>query len=158
MEVYVDDMLVKILAKVDHVNHLRVAFEVLRHHKMMLNPAKCAFGVISRKFLGHMVSKKGIKANPDKIKSIFELDPPCSTKDVQKLTGRIEALGRFISKSGDTCLPFFKTLKKVKNFEWTAESQKAFEQLKKYMTEACYWPNLVRRTPFIYTSRYLNKL
>ncbi|XP_074360731.1 uncharacterized protein LOC141700974 [Apium graveolens] len=64
------------------------------------------------------------------------MEPPRSIKDVQKLTGRIAALGKFISKSGDKCLPFFKTLKKVKDFEWTAESQEAFEQLKKYMTEA----------------------
>ncbi|XP_074323397.1 uncharacterized protein LOC141685929 [Apium graveolens] len=58
MKVYVDDMLVKSLSKADHINHLREAFEVLRHHKMMLNPIKCAFGVGSGKFLGHMASVK----------------------------------------------------------------------------------------------------
>ncbi|XP_074356994.1 uncharacterized protein LOC141696764 [Apium graveolens] len=83
-----------------------------------------------------MVSKRGIKANPDKIKAILDMEPPRSIKDVQKLTGRIAALGRFISKSGEKCLPFFKTLKKVKDFKWTVEIQEAFEQLKKYMTEA----------------------
>ncbi|XP_063941291.1 uncharacterized protein LOC135149494 [Daucus carota subsp. sativus] len=102
---------------------------------MMLNPAKCAFGVGSGKFLGLMVSKRGIEANPDKIKAILDMEPPKSIKDVQKLTGRIAALGRFISKSGDKCLRFFKALKKVKYFEWTSESQGAFEQLKKYMAE-----------------------
>ncbi|XP_074336498.1 uncharacterized protein LOC141673651 [Apium graveolens] len=60
MEVYSDDMLVKSLRKADHISHLREAFEVLRHHKMVVNPAKCAFGVGSGKFLGHMVSKRGI--------------------------------------------------------------------------------------------------
>ncbi|XP_063943205.1 uncharacterized protein LOC135150603 [Daucus carota subsp. sativus] len=102
---------------------------------MMLNPAKCAFGVGSGKFLGLMVSKRGIEANPDKIKAILDMEPPKSIRDVQKLTGRIAALGRFVSKSGDKCLPFFKALKKVKNFEWTEESQVAFEELKKYMAE-----------------------
>ncbi|XP_063938093.1 uncharacterized protein LOC135147954 [Daucus carota subsp. sativus] len=63
------------------------------------------------------------------------MEPPKSIRDVQKLTGRIAALGRFVSKSGDKCLPFFKALKKVKNFEWTKESQVAFEELKKYMAE-----------------------
>ena len=106
-----------------------------RTHKMMLNPAKCAFGVGSGKFLGIMVSKRGIEANPDKIKAILDMEPPKSVRDVQKLTGRIAALGRFVSKSGDKCLPFFKALKKVKNFEWTDESQVAFEHLKKYMAE-----------------------
>ncbi|XP_074373990.1 uncharacterized protein LOC141714369 [Apium graveolens] len=136
MEVYVDYMLIKSLAKADHINYLKEAFEVLRHHKMMLNPSKCAFGVGSRKFLGHMVSKKGIEANPDNIKAILDMKPPHSIKDVQKLTGRIATQGKFIYKSGDKCLPFFKTLKKVKNLEWISESQKAFEQLKKYMIEA----------------------
>ncbi|XP_074336889.1 putative mitochondrial protein AtMg00860 [Apium graveolens] len=129
-------MLVKSLSNVDHISHLREAFEVLRHHKMMLNPTKCAFGVWFGNFLSHMVSKRGIEANPDKIMAILDMEPPRAIKDVQKLTGRVAALGRFISKSGDKCLPFFKTLKKVKNFEWTTESQEAFKQLKKDMTEA----------------------
>ncbi|XP_074374492.1 uncharacterized protein LOC141714895 [Apium graveolens] len=57
-------------------------------------------------------------------------------KDVQKLTGRVAVLGRFISKSGDKCLSFFKFLKKVKDFVWTEENQKSFEELKKYMAQA----------------------
>ena len=114
MEVYVDDMLFKSLDKVDHISHLQEAFEVLRHHKMMLNPAKCAFGDCSGKFLDLMVSKRGIEANPDKIRAILNMEAPTSIKDVQKFTGRLTALGRFISKSGKKCLPFFKTLKMAK--------------------------------------------
>ena len=63
------------------------------------------------------------------------MEPPKRIRDVQKLTGRIAALGRFVSKSGDKCLPFFKALKKVKNFKWTDESQVAFDELKKYMAD-----------------------
>ncbi|KAL8146473.1 hypothetical protein AgCh_004271 [Apium graveolens] len=136
MEVYVDDMLVKSLAKTDHITHLREAFEVLRYHKMMLNPTKCAFGVGSGKFSGLMVSKREIEANPDKIKAILDMEPPKTIKDVQKLTGRVAALGRFISKSGDKCLSFFKSLKNIKDFVWNEENQKAFEELKKYMAQA----------------------
>ncbi|XP_074374369.1 uncharacterized protein LOC141714769 [Apium graveolens] len=94
MKVYVDDMLVKILSKADHIKHLGEAFEVLRHYKMMLNPAKCAFRLGSRKFSGHMVSNRGIGANPDKIKDILDMEPPSSIKDVQKLTLRIATLRR----------------------------------------------------------------
>ncbi|KAL8115462.1 hypothetical protein AgCh_022089 [Apium graveolens] len=136
MEVYVDDMLVKSLVKTDHIAHLREAFEVLRYHKMMLNPTKCAFGVGSGKFLGLMVSKRGIEANPDKIKAILDMEPPKTVKDVQKLTGRVAALGRFICKSGDKCLSFFKSLKNIKDFVWSEENQMAFEELKKYMAQA----------------------
>ncbi|KAK1372212.1 hypothetical protein POM88_028405 [Heracleum sosnowskyi] len=61
------------------------------------------------------------------------MEPPRTIKEVQKLTGRVAALGRFISNSGEKCLPFFKALKNMKFFEWTTESQEAFEALKKYM-------------------------
>ena len=134
-KVYVDDMLVKSLNKADHLEHMKEAFKVPRTHMKMLNLTKCAFGVGSGKFLGLMVSKRGIEANPDKIKAILDMESQKTIRDVQKLTGRFAALGRFISKSGDKCLPFFKALKKVKNFEWTSESQVAFDELKNYTAE-----------------------
>ena len=81
MEVYVDDMVVKSLDKVDHIRHIRETVEVLRQCKMILNQAKCAFGVGSRKFLGLMVSKRGIEANPDKIRAILDMEAPTSIKD-----------------------------------------------------------------------------
>uniref|UniRef100_A0A2N9ED79 Uncharacterized protein n=1 Tax=Fagus sylvatica TaxID=28930 RepID=A0A2N9ED79_FAGSY len=108
-----------------HLDDLRETFETLRKYQMKLNPSKCAFGVYSGKFLGFMVSQRGIEANPDKIKAILEMQPPKTTKEVQRLTGRVAALNRFMSRSTDKCLPFFKTLKKA--FVWTDECQQAFE-------------------------------
>uniref|UniRef100_A0A2N9HHU7 Reverse transcriptase domain-containing protein n=1 Tax=Fagus sylvatica TaxID=28930 RepID=A0A2N9HHU7_FAGSY len=133
VEVYVDDMLVKSKEEDGHLDDLRETFETLRKYQMKLNPSKCAFGVYSGKFLGFMVSQRGIEANLDKIKAILEMQPPKTTKEVQRLTGRVAALNRFMSRSTDKCLPFFKTLKKA--FEWTDECQQAFEELKKYLTE-----------------------
>ncbi|XP_074362252.1 uncharacterized protein LOC141702491 [Apium graveolens] len=83
-----------------------------------------------------MVYKRGIEENPAKIKAILDMEPPKTLKDVQKLTGRVTALGRFISKSREKCLPFFKALKKVKDFIWTEENQEAFKGLKMYMVQA----------------------
>uniref|UniRef100_A0A2N9GR51 Uncharacterized protein n=1 Tax=Fagus sylvatica TaxID=28930 RepID=A0A2N9GR51_FAGSY len=133
VEVYVNDMLVKSKEEDVHLDDLRETFQTLRKYQMKLNPSKCAFGVYSGKFLGFMVSQRGIEANPDKIKAILEMQPPKSTKEVQRLTGRVAALNRFMSRSTDKCLPFFKTLKKA--FEWTDECQQAFEELKRYLTE-----------------------
>uniref|UniRef100_A0A2N9F5L1 RNase H type-1 domain-containing protein n=1 Tax=Fagus sylvatica TaxID=28930 RepID=A0A2N9F5L1_FAGSY len=76
---------------------------------------------------------RGIEANPKKIKAILEMQPPKNIKEVQRLTGRVAALNRFMSRSTDKCLPFFKTLKKA--FEWTDECHQAFEELKKYLTK-----------------------
>ena len=67
VEVYVDDMLVKSLDEDKHLDDLRETFDTLRRHQMKLNPSKCAFGVSLGKFLGFMVSQRGIEANPDKI-------------------------------------------------------------------------------------------
>ncbi|KAL0360164.1 UNVERIFIED_CONTAM: hypothetical protein Sradi_3700900 [Sesamum radiatum] len=101
---------------------------------MKLNPSKCTFGVRGGKFLGFMVSQRGIEANPEKIEAIINMQPPGTTKEVQKLTGRIAALNRFISRSSDKGLPFFKILKKADAFSWNEQCQAAFENLKKYLT------------------------
>ena len=116
---YVDDMLVKSLDEERHLDDLQETFDTLRRHQMKLNPNKCAFGVSSGKFLGFMVSQKGIEANPDKIQAILDMEPPKNIKEVQSLTGRVATLNRFVSKAIDKCLPFFKILRKA--FEWTDE-------------------------------------
>jgi hypothetical protein len=72
MEVYVDDMLVKSTKLLNHTHDLHEAFETLKQYGMKLNPAKCAFGVSAEKFLGYMVSNRGIEANPKKIQAVLE--------------------------------------------------------------------------------------
>lgn len=76
VEVYVDDMLVKSLDEEEHLDDLQETFDTLRRFSMKLNPSKCVFGVSSGKFLGFMVSHRGIEANPEKIKAILNMKPP----------------------------------------------------------------------------------
>jgi len=133
MEVYVDDMLVKSRGSSDHVADLKAMFDVLRKYRMKLNPLKCAFGVKSGKFLGFMVSSRGIEANPEKVQALLDMKSPRKPKDVQKLTSCIAALNRFISKSTDKCIPFFDTLRGSKPFQWTEECEHAFQQLKAHL-------------------------
>ena len=118
---------------------LRNIFEILRKHKLRLNASRCLFGVGSGKFLGYMVTHRGIKVNPDKIKAINNLQPPRNPKEVQKLTGITVALNRFISRSTDRCKPFFLLMNKWKGFEWTEECALAFQQLKEYLS----WPPIM---------------
>ena len=132
VQVYVDDMLVKSLQEDDHLGNLQETFDTLRTCNMKLNPCKCAFRVTAGKFLGFMVSHRGIEVNPEKVWEIMELSPPKTIKEVQSLNGKIAALNRFISKATDKCLPFFRTLKK--SFEWTDELQQVFENLKVYLS------------------------
>ena len=119
VQVYVDDMLVKSLRENDHLDDLQETFDTLRSYNMKLNPSKYVFGVTAGKFLGFMVSQRGIEVNPEKVQAIMELEPPRTVKEVQSLNGKIVALNRFVSKATDKCLPFFHTLKK--SFEWMDE-------------------------------------
>ncbi|XP_077219760.1 uncharacterized protein LOC143853950 [Tasmannia lanceolata] len=134
MEVYVDDMLVKSQSAKDHVSDLKETFQVLREHNMKLNPTKCAFGVGAGKFLGFMVSQRGIEANPEKIKGVVDLTPTKTIREVQRLTGMIAALGHLVLKSAQRCMPFFNVVKGLKTVPWTPECQVAFEELKQYLS------------------------
>ncbi|XP_062155167.1 uncharacterized protein LOC133863220 [Alnus glutinosa] len=125
-------MLVKSIRAAGHIADLRETFETLRTHKMKLNPTKCAFGVSSVKFLGFMVSQRGIEANPEKVSAVLGMQSPWTTKQLQQLTRRIAALNRFISRSTDKCLQFFKILRKT--FEWSSECEEALGKLKEYLT------------------------
>ena len=131
---YVDDMLVESLCENDHLDDLRETFNTLRSYNMKLNSNKCAFEVTAGKFLGFMVSQRGIEVNLEKIWAVMELEPPKTVKEVQSLNGKIATLNRFVSKAINKCLPFFRTLRK--SFEWTDECQKAFKDLKKYLSSA----------------------
>ena len=109
-------------------------FEVLRKHKLRLNASKHLFGVGSRKFLGYMMTHRGIELNLDQIKAINGLRAPRNPKEVQKLTRMTIALNRFISKSADRCKLFFLLLHKWKGFEWIEECAVTFQQFKEYLS------------------------
>ena len=132
IEVYINDMLVKSTTTELHIAHLSKAFQIPREYNMKLNPAKCAFGVSAEKFLGFIVNNRGIEANPDKIKVVLDIPPSSNIKEVQRLTGRIVALSRFVSKVSDKCQPFFKVLKKA--FQWDTRCEEAFSTLKTYLS------------------------
>ncbi|KAM1489374.1 hypothetical protein ACFXTO_032646 [Malus domestica] len=136
MEVYVDDMLVKSKHADQHITNLSETFTILNRYRMRLNPNKYAFGVGSSKFLGFMISQRGIEANPEKIKAILDMKEPVTSNDIQSLTGKVAALTRFISKATDRCANFFKALKRSKKYiTWTDECVEVFKNLKDYMSK-----------------------
>ena len=134
IKVYIDDMVVKSKLVSEHVKDLEIIFGVLRKHKLRLNASKCSFGVGFGKFLGYMVAHRGIEVSPDQIKAINSLQVPQNPKEVQKLTGMIAALNRFISRSADRCRPFYLLINKWKGFEWSEDCVLAFQQLKEYLS------------------------
>jgi len=96
VEAYIDDMIVKSKEEIDHLSSLGDIFAILRKHKLHLNASKCSFGVGLGKFLGYMITHRGIEVNPNQIKAIHRLHPP-----TRSLTGMTKALNRFISRSAE---------------------------------------------------------
>lgn len=103
---------------------------------MKLNPAKCTFGVPAGKLLGFLVSSRGIEANPVKIRAIEKMTLPTCLKDVQKFTGCLASLSRFLSRLGDKALPLYALMKKADTFIWTPQADAAFRELKQMLASA----------------------
>nr|KYP62173.1 Retrovirus-related Pol polyprotein from transposon 297 family [Cajanus cajan] len=130
LEVYVDDMVIKSTSVGDHLKDLVTIFKEVRRHRMRLNPAKCTFGVAGGKFLGFMLSKRGIEANPNKCQVIINMKSPRNIKEVQRLAGRIASLARFFPCMAEKSKPIMSLLKKATKFQWNEESESAFQDLK----------------------------
>ncbi|KAI5313508.1 hypothetical protein L3X38_042684 [Prunus dulcis] len=92
MEVYVEDMLVKSPELADHIKNLVEAFSLLQKYNMKLNPSKCTFRVLSGRFLGYLVTQRGIEVHPNQIKAILNMKSPATTKEIQSLTGSVATL------------------------------------------------------------------
>nr|CAE76039.1 B1292H11.25 [Oryza sativa Japonica Group] len=134
VEAYVDDIVVKTKTSDSLIDDLRETFDNLRRYRLMLNPEKCTFGIPSAKLLGFLFSGRGIEVNPKKIKAIENMKSSTRLKEVQKLTGCMAALSRFVARMGERGQPFFALLKKQDKFVWTQEAEDAFIALKRYLS------------------------
>jgi hypothetical protein len=130
---YVDNIVVASKKKASYISDRTETFTNMREAKLKLNLDKCVFGAARSKVLECLVSTKGIKASPDKIKVILQMHPPQTRKKVQKLVASIAALSRFITKLAERSLPFFSVLRGSTKVEWGSEQQKAFDDLKQYL-------------------------
>ena len=126
VEVYIDDMVVKRKQEARHVEDLQGVFEVLQKHRLRLKAEKCTIGVRAGKFLGYLITNRGIEVNPNQIEVVKHLRLPSNSKEVQVLIGMLAALNQFISKFSDHCRPFYQLLKKWKGFRWDDECEKGF--------------------------------
>jgi len=134
VEVYVDDMVVKSTTCDQHLHDLAKVFKALRTVRMRLNLEKCVFGVEGGKFLGFMLTHKGIEANHDKCKAIMEMQSPQNVKEVQRLVGRVVALSQFMPQMTEKVKPILGLLKKASRFRWDEQCVQAFNQLKDFLS------------------------
>ncbi|GJU39369.1 reverse transcriptase domain-containing protein [Tanacetum coccineum] len=142
LEAYVDDMVIKSKTEPEMIKDVEEPLLTLKKVNMKLNPKKCSFGMDEGKFLGYMVTSKGIRANLEKSKAVINMPSPSNLKQMQRLSGKLAALNRFLSKAAEKALPCLDTLKKCinkKGFHWTTEAEEAFQEMKKLTAEL---PNL----------------
>src|SRR3954468_13781496 len=133
---YVDDIAVMSKKSNDLIFDLKETFVNLRKYNMMLNPKKCVFRVPAGKLLGFIVFQRGIEVNPEKIKAILNINRPTCLKDIQRLTGYVAAVSRFVIRLGEKALLLYKLLKKADKFTWKDEEDAALKQLKKILSSA----------------------
>jgi len=119
VQAYLDDMVVTSHERGQHAADLEELFATISKYRLKLNPEKCVFGVEAGKFLGFMLTERGIEAKPDKCAAIIAMRSPTSVKEVQQLTGRMAALSRFVSAGGEKGHRYFQCLKRNSRFAWT---------------------------------------
>ena len=129
LEDYVDDIVVKLIRREDHVKTLRKVFKRCRTFKLRMNPLKCAFGVSSRKFLGFLVHSRGIDVDPAKATTIATMKPLATMKELKSFVRKVSYIRRFILDLASITSTFAKLLKKGQSFEWGKAQQTAFRRL-----------------------------
>ncbi|XP_072062195.1 uncharacterized protein [Arachis hypogaea] len=134
VEVYVDDILVKTTKAEDLISDLETVFASLWQHGMRLDPLKCAFAVEAGKFLGFMITQRGVEANPEKSEAILQMKSSGCIKDIQRLAGRLTALSCFLGALAAKALPFFNLMKKGIVFEWTPACEEAVKHFKEIIS------------------------
>lgn len=134
IEIYQDDLTVFSKERSDHVKHLRSIFERCRKYGISLNPKKSVFGVDRGKLLGHIVSKEGIKIDPERIEAINRIPPPRNVKELKSFFGKINFVRRFVPNFAEIVNPMNKLLKKNVTFNWTEECKLSFKNIKKAIT------------------------
>jgi len=135
VECYVDDIAIKSRDKNNHLRDLRTMFNIIRAYQLKMNPTKSFLGVSSGKFLGFIVTSKGIHLDPDKVKAIQNANPPKNLKELRGLQGRLAYIRRFIANLSGRCQPFTRLVKKGVSFVWDKACQEAFEDIKRYLTK-----------------------
>lgn len=133
---YLDDIIVIGSTLEEHFSNLQKVFQRLREANLKINPEKCEFFKKETKYLGHVVSERGIHTDPDKVSAIREMSAPRSTRELRRFLGVASWYRRFVPDFAAIAQPLTSLLKKGKHWKWKEEQQAAFEMLKAKLTEA----------------------
>jgi len=149
VECCVDDIAVKSRAKGDHIADLKTVFDIMQAHQLKMNPIKSFLGVANGKFIGFVVTTKRIHLDPEKVRTIQEMQPPRNLRELSRLQGRLAYIWRFIANLSGWYQPFTRLMKKGVSFVWNDACQQAFEKIKWYPTHPPVLTAPVSGKPFL---------
>ncbi|GKD12700.1 reverse transcriptase domain-containing protein [Tanacetum coccineum] len=153
LKAYVDDMVIKSKTELDMIKDIKETLLTLKNVNMKLNPKKFSFGMEEGKFLGYIVTSERIRANPEKTKVVMNMPSPSSLKQMKRLSGKLTALNRFLSKAAKKVLPCLDALKKYANKkDFHMNSSRAANKVS--IVPYCYLESKLEGTVPIY---YVNK-
>ena len=133
--VYFDDILVYSRSRTDHLRHLRDVCAALLREKLYAHPKKCSFFTTEVSFLGFILSARGVAADPAKVAAITTWPPLRDVHDVRSFIGLVTFYRRFVPNFSGVAAPITDLIR-LEKFEWTKAAERAFEELKRLMTEA----------------------
>ena len=134
--VFIDYILVYSKYRENHDTHLRVVLETLRKKQLYAKLNKCEFWLNEVSFLGHIVSKEGIRVNLKKIEVVLDWKPPRNVTEVRSFLGLVGYYKRFVKGFSMTAAPMMRLLQKNVKYEWSEKCQRSFDKLKAFLTEA----------------------
>ena len=134
--VFIDDILVYSKDRESHETHLRVVLETLRKEQLYAKLSKCEFWKNEVSFLGHIVSKEGIRVDRKKIEVVVEWKPPRNVTEVRSFLGLAGYYKRFVKGFSMTAAPMTRLLQRNVKYEWSEKCQRSFDKLKAFLTEA----------------------
>ena len=137
--VYLDDILVASSSEEEHLAHLRGLFTRLSEHGLIVNPAKCLFGLPSIQFLGHLINKDGAAPLPSKVEAVAAFPRPNTAGALREFLGMVTFYHRFIRRAAHTMRPLYEALRgksPKQAIDWTAEGEAAFEATKVALSQA----------------------
>ena len=133
---YLDDITVFSRREEDHLKHLERILLKCRTFGISLNPTKRIFSLTSGKLLGHIISKYGIKIDPNRVNAIQKVDFPRSRKEIQSFLGKVNFVRRFTPNFAEIVKDITRMLKKGAKIKWKTEAKHSFEEIKKALTQA----------------------
>ena len=134
--VFIDDILVYSKDRESYETHLQVVLETLRKEQLYAKLSKCEFWMNEVSFLGHIVSKEGIRVDPKKIEVVVEWKTPRNVTEVHSFLGLAGYYRRFVKGFSMTAAPMTRLLQKNVKYDWSEKCQRSFDKLKTFLTEA----------------------